>query len=279
MPSNQRRHHRRTIRLKGYDYRSPGLYYVTICANRRGEVFGHKSGGSIILNPIGRIVQAIWLSLPEHYAHIRLDAFVVMPDHIHGIIVITGDGDGGAGIGAVDVIDDVINGGIDDVVNDAIDVAFDVIDDVINGGIDDVVNDAIDVGTQRAASLRVAPTAPTAPAGIDAPADDGGDGIGAVDAMDSIDVGTQRAASRRAAPDALPALDVPVAPRLAPGSLPVIVRAFKSAATREVNAMRGTPRATLWQGRYYEHIIRDEADLNRIRRYIASNPARWKGGR
>jgi REP element-mobilizing transposase RayT len=61
--------------------------------------------------------------------------------------------------------------------------------------------------------------------------------------------------------------------------LPAIVRAFKSAVTREVNIMNGTPGATLWQWRYYEHIVRDEADLDRIRAYIANNPHRWKSSR
>lgn len=56
----------------------------------------------------------------------------------------------------------------------------------------------------------------------------------------------------------------------------MVVRAFKSAATRAANALCGTPGATIWQGRYYEHIVRGDADLQRIRRYIANNPSRWE---
>jgi putative transposase len=59
------------------------------------------------------------------------------------------------------------------------------------------------------------------------------------------------------------------------GSLPTIVRSYKSAVTRAANIARDTPGAPLWQRNYYEHIIRDEADLARLREYIACNPARW----
>ena len=60
-----------------------------------------------------------------------------------------------------------------------------------------------------------------------------------------------------------------------PGSIPTIVHAFKSAVTRRINALRGTPGARVWQRNYYEHIIRNDRALNAIRRYIAENPARW----
>jgi putative transposase len=57
--------------------------------------------------------------------------------------------------------------------------------------------------------------------------------------------------------------------------LPEIVRAFKTFSARRINAIRQTPGIAVWQRNYYEHIIRNEADLNRIRQYIANNPARW----
>ena len=62
---------------------------------------------------------------------------------------------------------------------------------------------------------------------------------------------------------------------VAPGSLGAIIRAFKSAVTKRINALRGTPGARVWQRNYYERIIRDERALNAIRRYIAENPQRW----
>lgn len=202
MPFDRTRHHRRSIRLADYDYAQVGAYFVTICAATRRSIFGRGKDGAIMLNPIGQIVRDTWLSLPEHHPHVALDAFVVMPDHVHGIIVfadvppigrpaIDEDGDGG------------------------------------NGG------DA--VGAQRSAPLHHA--APVTRAG----------------------------SAAHAAP-----------PKMAPGSLGVIVRAFKSAATRAVNIHRNTPAALVWQRNYYEHIVRGNADMDRIRRYIENNPARWR---
>ncbi|HLE23939.1 MAG TPA: transposase [Anaerolineales bacterium] len=60
-----------------------------------------------------------------------------------------------------------------------------------------------------------------------------------------------------------------------PGSLAAIMQSFKSAATRAVNMTQGTQGEHLWQRGYYEHVIRDEEDLNRLRRYIEENPQRW----
>lgn len=60
-----------------------------------------------------------------------------------------------------------------------------------------------------------------------------------------------------------------------PGSIPTIVRSYKSAATLRVNLMRGTPGASLWQRNYYEHVVRNDLSLSRIRQYILDNPARW----
>jgi REP element-mobilizing transposase RayT len=79
---------RRSIRLGGYDYSYPGAYFVTVCAARRGLLFGWISDSRVIENANARIVRDCWLDLPNHYPHVSLDTFVVMPDHIHAIIVL-----------------------------------------------------------------------------------------------------------------------------------------------------------------------------------------------
>jgi hypothetical protein len=87
---------RRSIRLRGHDYSHPGAYFVTVCAVRRGLLFGWISGGRVVGNGNARIVRDCWLDLPNHYPHVSLDTFVVMPDHIHGIIILLdtfGEGD------------------------------------------------------------------------------------------------------------------------------------------------------------------------------------------
>jgi REP element-mobilizing transposase RayT len=89
MNYNPERHHRRSIRLKGYDYTREGAYYFTICCHQRRCSLGEIKDGVMHLNLVGAIVKAVWDSLPRHFPLIELDAFVVMPNHLHGIILIT----------------------------------------------------------------------------------------------------------------------------------------------------------------------------------------------
>jgi REP element-mobilizing transposase RayT len=82
-------HYRHSIRLKEYDYRRNGLYFVTVCVQNMECVFGEISNGEMVLNEYGKIIQTVWNKLPQHYTNVQLGEFVVMPNHIHGIIVIT----------------------------------------------------------------------------------------------------------------------------------------------------------------------------------------------
>jgi len=88
-------HHRRSIRLKGYDYSQPGAYFVTIASYQREPLFGEIQEFSMFLNQYGKTVHNYWDRIPGHYSNISLDAFIVMPNHIHGIIIID---DVGAGL-------------------------------------------------------------------------------------------------------------------------------------------------------------------------------------
>jgi len=80
---------RQSIRLRGYDYAQLGAYFITVCTEDRACLFGEVVDGQMRLNEAGAIVQATWDALPSHYAGMRTDAFVVMPNHVHGIIVLT----------------------------------------------------------------------------------------------------------------------------------------------------------------------------------------------
>jgi len=79
---------RRSIRHPNHDYSQPAAYFVTICAEGRARRFGTVSGGELRLNDAGRAVAAVWLSLPERFPQVGIDAFVVMPDHFHGIVLV-----------------------------------------------------------------------------------------------------------------------------------------------------------------------------------------------
>ena len=85
---NPEKHHRRSIRLTGYDYRQSGAYFVTIVTQNRICLFGDVLNGEIVLNDTGRIAQASWVGLSSRFPTVVLDSFVVMPNHIHGIIIV-----------------------------------------------------------------------------------------------------------------------------------------------------------------------------------------------
>ena len=86
MQYNPNIHHRKSIRLKGYDYSQEGKYFITICVQDRKCLFGEIVDGEIMLNDAGRIANECWLNIPEHFPHAVLHQHVVMPNHIHGII-------------------------------------------------------------------------------------------------------------------------------------------------------------------------------------------------
>jgi len=88
MPYNPNNHHRRSIRLKGYDYSQAGMYFVTICCQDKVCRFGKIKNGEMILNDFGKIAYEEWIKLSERYPNVLLDAFQIMPNHIHGIIAL-----------------------------------------------------------------------------------------------------------------------------------------------------------------------------------------------
>ena len=183
-------HHRRSIRLKGYNYSQLGAYFVTICTHGRECVFGEVVDGRMRLNALGKIARQCWLDIPRHFPHAALDAFVVMPNHVHGIIWIVESQN-----------DDSIRA-----------------TDVIVGARHEMV------GATHASPLHTQTNPPRGP-------------------------------KRR--------------------SIGAIVGSYKSAVTKRINERRNTPGATVWQRNYYEHVIRNDESLNRIRQYILENPIRW----
>lgn len=184
MPYDSSKHHRRSIRLRGYDYSQPGAYFVTIVALGRLHLFGEIVEGVMRLNDFGEIARAEWLKTPSIRPEIALDKFQIMPNHFHAIVMIM---DYGNPVGA-------------------------------NGN------------------------APSAPSVI------GGDSIRA----------HCRAPLHRL-----------------PRSLATIIGGYKTIVTIRVNEIRHAPGAKLWQRNYHDHIIRNEDELRRIRKYIRNNPLRW----
>jgi putative transposase len=180
---DSRVHHRRSIRLRGYDYSRPGAYAVTVCTYLKRPVLGEIVEGEMVLNAVGRMVQDTWEQMPSHYRGCGMDALAVMPNHVHGIIVI---------------------------------------------------NPAVGAG-------------PCARPGMGQAGEPG--------------------QAQGPAPTAM--------------SLPDLIHRFKSLTTARYrqgvtthgwHALDGK----LWQRNYYEHIIRNDDELEKIREYIATNPVRWE---
>lgn len=88
MSSQPGRYHRKRMRAPNYDYANPGLYFVTICTRHMDHRFGTVQSGAVELNAAGDLVDTIWSAIPERHAGVDLDAWIVMPNHLHGILVL-----------------------------------------------------------------------------------------------------------------------------------------------------------------------------------------------
>lgn len=81
-------HHRRSVRLSGFDYSSANFYFITICTHEKQCLFGHVHDGEVILNSVGRIIDNCWNDIPKRFPNVILHEYIIMPNHIHGVIEI-----------------------------------------------------------------------------------------------------------------------------------------------------------------------------------------------
>jgi len=189
MQYNPNIHHRRSIRLKGYDYSQAGAYFVSICTHNRACLFGNVVGEEIVLNDAGRMVEKWYFELENKFPDILCDGYVIMPNHFHAIII-----------------------------------------NAVGADLRVCPND-----------LRVCP-----------------DQMGGPDQMGEHNKTGEHTGS----------------------PLHRVVQWFKTMATNEYirgvkqNGWQPFP-GKLWQRNYWERIIRDENELNRIREYIINNPLNW----
>jgi len=167
MTNAESRKSRRSLRLQEYDYSQPGAYFITICTHNRECLFGEIVQGEMKINEMGDLVRATWQQIAKRYPHTSVDAFVVMPNHIHGIIF-------------------------------------------------------INVGAIHESPLQKSET-------------------------------TRRRHML----------------------LPKIIGYFKMNSAKKTNILRATLGTPLWQRNYYEHVIRNETDLEEIREYSENNRAKW----
>jgi putative transposase len=280
MTYDPRKHHRRSIRLKGYDYTQAGAYFVTIVTHDRECLFGEVVDGVMRLNAFGEIVREEWFrtAVVRPYVMLAPDEFVVMPNHIHGIIWITGGrGDPvGRPYDPVGRPYDPVGRPYDPVGRpyDPVGRPYDPVGrphdpvgrphDPVGRPYDPVGRPHDPVGRPHDPVGRPHDPMgrPHDPVGrpydpVGRPHDPVGRPYDPVGRPHDNDRDDQR----------------PHGP--AAGSVGAIIGQIKSITAKRINALRGTPAAPVWGRNYYEHIIRYETSLNRIRRYIAANPSRW----
>jgi putative transposase len=108
---NPKIHHRRSIRLKGYDYSQAGLYFITVCCEDRKNRFGRVENNEMILNELGIIAYHEWAKLSERFPNFELDVFQIMPNHMHGIIFLNTEVVGATLAAVAQNDDDIIDKG------------------------------------------------------------------------------------------------------------------------------------------------------------------------
>ncbi len=156
-------HNRRSVRLKGYDYTQPGAYFITVVTRDRESWFGDVISGEMRLNNKGQLIKGAWEWIPTRYLYVKLDTYILMPNHLHGIIVITEE-------------------------------------------------DAAHAKTSSSSSK----------------------------------------------------------------PLGRLIGAFKTLSTKRFNLLEGTPGQLLWQRGFYDHVIRNDRERERVREYIVQDPKRWE---
>ncbi len=231
--SFENKFHHRSIHLKDYDYSSAGAYFVTICAHNRDCLFGEIINGEMMLNDAGKMVEEWWKTIPLRYSNTEIDVCVVMPNHFHGIIIIT-DSVGAESISAQN------NEMVCTIKNHVGAESISVPDIEMKSFTQNTVG-------AESISAHCCKTNSISQNRVD------------IESTPTKSLNTKKSWK----------------------GLPEIIQTFKRHTTIEyikMVKMNILPpfNKTVWQRNYYEHIIRDESDLRRIRDYIVNNPARWQ---
>jgi REP element-mobilizing transposase RayT len=239
------RHHqypeRKSIRLKGYDYSLPGFYFVTICTYQMQHLFGSVREGNMHLNEQGEIVNQEWCRTELIRDNVTLHEFIVMPNHIHGIIEIRNV--------------DIESNSKDEASKISLDPGQDSLDPKQN--LLDPEQDLLD---------------PEQNQNLPDPKQNLPDPVRAYRDTPVLD-------QYLSLPDRYQSSDHPIKKKIdfrsPSNNLGAIIRGFKGSASKQINTMRKSKGAHVWHRNYYERIIRNEKEFCRISSYIRDNPLRW----
>jgi len=251
----------KSTRLKNHNYTQAGLYFVTICTRDKEHFFGEIKKGGMILNDIGKIAHQFWQEIPQHFLFVNLDQFVIMPNHVHGIIEILKNPVETQFIASKTNITAKTN-----ITSKTINVSETNIDHEIQatimrqGGISDqnavTCRDALkcrdtsiyrDTSTYRDAIIYR-------------------DAIAYRDALKCVSTENNK--------KQLGGVTGLKNPSLNPDSLSNIIKWYKGRCAFEIG--KQFPIGFHWQSRFYDHVIRNDETLNKIREYISKNPEMWE---
>ena len=258
MNSEQAAPRRRKLRLPDFDYSQPGGYFVTIVTQDRKSLFGQILEGEMVLNEIGEMIQAVIEEIPQHYQGVNVEAFVVMPNHIHVLFLFTDEAappHSNKSVGAGPHVNKSVGAGPRACPSTRTRASE---TDQPNAGQPQGVDP-----TEKHRSLTVAD-----------PPDDDLVGAGPRACPSTAPHASQSVHSKTGQPQG-------VDPTQAHFSLPEIVHRLKSLTThRYIDGVKNNnwPRfdTRLWQRNYYEHIIRNEKDFLAVNDYILANPMNWE---
>ena len=203
---------RKNTRLRGYDYAQAGCYFVTVCVKDHACVLGEIRDGQVCLNDHGKIVEKCWHNLPDHY-DVKLDAFVVMPNHIHGILILDGNN--------MDLNDNDDNNG----------------NGINNGNPPVETPHAVSLQSPKSLQSTICPQNPQSP-----------------QQPTHETIGHQRFQNQ------------------GKNTVSSILGSYKSAISKHAHRLGLTMD---WQFRFYDHVIRDDAEYARIAQYIETNVDNW----
>ncbi len=266
---------RRAMRLRGYDYSQPGAYFVTICAQHRKCLFGTITDGKMQLNEIGQIVIECWNRISQHFPSVELGEYVVMPNHAHGIIrlgipetksphvpehVATRRGEVSSPALDQDHKDEVSSPTKNNTRRG------EVSSPALNNNRKDEVSSPTKNNTRRGE--------------VSSPALNN-------NRKDEVSSPTKN--NTRRGEVSSPALnnnrkDEGTSPtrnnnrrgEVSSPTLGKIIAYFKYQSTKRINQHRDMQGTRIWQRDYYDHVVRDDPDLQRLRQYIQNNPMKWE---
>jgi len=238
---NPQIHHRRSIRLKGYDYSQAGWYFVTICCHGRACLFGDVINNKMVLNEYGQIANNEWMKTPDIRPNVELGEFIIMPNHVHGIIRLLCRGE----------LHSPLHNGVS--TNNNIELHSPLHNGVsTNNNIE--LHSPLHNGVSTNNNIE-----------LHSPLHNGVSTNNNIELHSPLHNGVSTNNNINGECDS---------PLQGPSNtIGAIIRGYKSSVTKQLNLLNIG--CAVWQRNYYEHIIRNEQSYQNISKYIINNPAKW----